>query len=229
MGLLDLFFPKYCVACKKLGQYICDACFARLSFDVPELCLVCDKPAISGITHPVCKTSYAIDGSFSGLFYNKTARKLLYAFKYKPYVSDLSEILGQLLHEALLQKETYHKVLLQKPFFVPIPLHSSRFRQRGYNQAKIIAQELAKREQLVVYELLSRVKKTTSQVGKTKKDREENIKGAFSLVPNILVSLYPNILLIDDVLTSGATFLEAAKILKKAGAKQVWGVSLFRD
>src|SRR5579859_6509560 len=89
VGALDLLFPKRCVACKKRGEYVCANCFSRISFAVSPRCLMCEKPSIDGLTHPVCKTSYSIDGCFSAVTYNGIIKKILYTFKYSPYLSDL--------------------------------------------------------------------------------------------------------------------------------------------
>lgn len=229
MGILDFLFPKYCVNCKKLGSYLCANCFTYLSFDTYGICLVCSKPSIDSLTHSYCRTRYSIDGCFSAILYKGVARKLIFQFKYKPFVSDLARVLGDLFYESLIQKEGFARILEAQPIIVPIPLHSSKLKARGYNHAKILADELSGRFSLASFELLKRVKKTSSQFGLTRKERRENLGGAFSLLPSILVSKYPNILIVDDILTTGATLSEAAKTLKNKGAKRVWAVILAQD
>ncbi|KKR16586.1 MAG: hypothetical protein UT44_C0013G0001, partial [Candidatus Levybacteria bacterium GW2011_GWA1_39_32] len=102
MNILDLFFPKRCVNCKKVGDYICPDCFSRLSFDTEDICPECSRPAISGITHPKCKKKYSLEGTFTAVVFNKTAKKLLYQFKYRPYLTDLKVTLTDLMHESLI-------------------------------------------------------------------------------------------------------------------------------
>lgn len=229
MGVLDFLFPKYCVNCKKLGSYLCDNCFAFISFDEGNVCLVCNKASINGLTHPVCRRSYIIDGVFSALLYKTTVKKLVYSFKYKPYVSDLANLMADLFYEGIIQKEQFMKFLDKKPVFTSIPLHSSKLKSRGYNHANILGLNLAKKFNLEHKEMLIRVKKTTSQFGLDRKQRQKNIRNAFDLAPNISISKHPNILLVDDILTTGTTMLEAAKVLKKGGAKAVFGLALARD
>lgn len=229
MGLLDFLFPKYCVNCRKLGSYLCANCFSYLSFDTHGICFVCGKSSIDSLTHPLCRTRYAIDGAFSAILYKGVARKLIFQFKYKPYVWDLRKVLGDLFFESIIQNEGFSKILETKPILVPIPLHSSKLKSRGYNHAAILADELAKRFNLPLAELLKRIKKTPSQSGLKKEERKKNVAGAFSLSPNIQISQYPNILLVDDILTTGATLLEAAKVLKKGGVKKVFAVTLAQD
>lgn len=229
MGLLDFLFPKYCVNCKKLGSYLCPNCFAYLSFDVSDICLVCKRQSFNGLTHPRCLSKYAIDGAFSALNYKGVAKKLVYKFKYKPHLTDLQTVLSDLFYEALIQKEEFNSILNQQPILVPIPLHSSKLKSRGYNQAEILAESLAKSFVLKAESLLKRMRDTRSQVGLKQEERQENIKEAFRISNNQFPISKTQILLVDDVLTTGSTLLEAARVLKKAGAKKVWGITLARD
>lgn len=229
MGLLDYIFPKYCVNCRKLGSYLCANCFSYLSFDTHGICLVCGKPSIDSLTHPGCKTRYAIDGAFCAIVYKGTARKLIFQFKYKPYVSDLKKVLGDLFFESLIQQEMFSKILEQNPILVPIPLHSSKLKSRGYNHAAILADELAKRFNFKQIELLKRVKKTSSQFGLKRDERKKNVAGAFAISDKQQAIRDKYILLVDDILTTGATLLEAANVLKRAGAKKVFAATLAQD
>lgn len=229
MGFLDFLFPKYCVNCRTVGAYICANCFSFISFDIVMICLVCNKGSFDGLTHPGCKSKYAIDGAFSAISYKGIVKKLIYNFKYKPYLSDLKNTLTELFYESIIQQEIFQKAYSSKPILVPVPLHKKRLRTRGYNHAKLLAFGLSKKLDLKVVEVLERTKNTKSQFGLKLKDRKENLKGAFSIVSNIPITQYPNVLLVDDILTTGSTLLEAARILKKNGAKRVWGLTLARD
>src|SRR5258708_283605 len=165
---LEFIFPKRCVQCKKPGSYLCEDCFAFLSFDAKSLCLVCQRPIPDGMTHKACLGKYAIDGCFSAIPYNRTAKKLIYSFKYSPFVSDLRKIIGELLYEYLLQNEAFQKLIKDENWvFVPIPLHSEKLRKRGYNQARILSEELSKKFNFKVLDILKREKKTSSQFGLT--------------------------------------------------------------
>lgn len=227
MNLLDLIFPKRCVNCAKSGEYVCANCFSYISFDVKKLCLVCDKPTYNSLTHPKCRNKFTIDGCFSAISYNKIAKKLVYGFKYKPYLSDLKSFLSELFVESIIQNEQFMKLVESLEFvFVPIPLSSLKLRKRGYNQAEILAKALSKKLKIPTQNLLKRTKETKSQFALKKEEREANIKGAFSLNSE-LKSV--NIFLVDDVVTTGATLKEAANVLKRAGAKQVFGLTLARD
>lgn len=225
MGLLDLIFPKKCVNCGKLGAYVCPNCFIYISFDVKPICLVCNRQTYTSLTHDRCKGRYVIDGAFSSIVFGKIAKKLLYRFKYKPYLHDLGTFLTELFYEGIIQKEDFFAINPANSILVPIPLFKSKYRSRGYNQAELLAKGLGKKLQIPVVSLLQRVRATQSQVGLDRRKREENIKGAFAFAGEGGV-IGKTVFLVDDVLTSGATLSEAAKVLKKAGVRKVYGVTL---
>lgn len=261
MGILDLFYPKKCVACKKIGSYLCDNCFSYLSFETKSICLICNRPSFNSLTHPGCRNPSAslrtrpflIDGLFSSIPYNRTAQKLIYNFKYKPFLSDLKKVLSDLFYEGLIQNENFMREIsplhqggskarpwsLDKNRFtpsgikewvlVPIPLYKTKLKKRGYNQSEILSQELAKRFGFPVRNLLKRTKNTKAQFGLNRKEREKNIKNAFILKSSIKNLKSKNVLLVDDVATTGFTLCEAANVLKRNGVKRVIGLTLARD
>jgi competence protein ComFC len=228
--LLDFLFPKKCVQCGKLGDFLCPKCFSFLSFDVKILCLCCKRPTIDNLTHPGCIRKYNIDGTFSAIPYNKTAQRLIYSFKYKPYLSSLSEFLGNLLYESLIQNESFNNVLKSKKMWilVPIPLYISKFRSRGYNQSEILAKELGKKFGFEVQNLLTRTRETKNQFGLKVDERKKNIKGAFGFSGN-KIEPKTGVFLVDDIVTTGSTLMEGAKVLKRNGASKVIGITLARD
>ncbi len=233
MGLLDFIFPKYCVNCKKYGDYLCANCFSRLSFDTKNICLVCGNPSFDGKTHPNCRKRNSPEGIFTGVVFNKISKKLIYQFKYRPYISGLSVFIADLLYDSLIQDEEFNKILKQVQddiFLVPIPLSAKRYKKRGYNQAEILAKELGKRLNIKVLDCLERTRETITQVGLGKKERRENLKDAFIVNKKFAVALKNmNLLIVDDVLTTGATIYEATKALKKSGSSKVWGVAFARE
>lgn len=228
MSVLDFIFPKRCVSCRKIGSYICPNCFTYISFNEAGTCIVCQRPAIGGLTHPVCKTKYTPDGVFSSLVYKGVVKKLVYKFKYNPNLTDLKKTLIDLFHEGIIQKEAFYKLQTKESVLVPIPLSRSRMRKRGYNQAKILANGLGKKLDIQLIDCLERVRETKTQVGLSKEEREENIKGAFAIKKNYELGIrnYEQVFLVDDVVTSGSTIKEASKVLKKAGVDKVHGLTL---
>lgn len=231
MGLLDIFFPKHCIGCRRSGEYLCTNCFAKISFDAHSICTVCNRPSIDGKTHPICKTRYSLDGTFCAVSYKNIIRKLIYQLKYQPYLTDLLPLLGELSYESFIQNEVFIQLLKKQPILVPVPLTSKKLRKRGYNQAELLAKELGKRFGLTVQLLLKRVKETKPQYGLKREERIDNMKEAFVLSNQVLVTddKVRTIILVDDVLTTGSTMSEAAQILKKSGAKEVWGLAFAKD
>ena len=181
MNILDLLFPKYCISCKKFGDFLCSDCFTRLSFDTKNICTVCGKPSYDGLTHPICYRKYCLEGSFTAIVYNSISKKLIYQFKYKPHLTELSNFLGDLLYESLIQSEEFNKLIKKQLIFVPIPLSKAKFKKRGYNQAEILAKELSKRFNYPKVELFERVKETKSQVGLIKKREKRILKELFEV------------------------------------------------
>jgi ComF family protein len=237
MNLLDFLFPKKCVVCKKHGSYLCEQCFAFLSFDAKSLCLSCNNPSFNNLTHPRCKRKYTIDGCFSALSYNKTVQKLIFNFKYKPYLTDLKTVLSDLFYESIIQNEQFQSQIKKGEWIlVPIPLSSSKLRKRGYNQAEILAKELSQkfnlsagRQVFSVQNLLLRTRETKTQVGLTNLQRKLNVQKAFSIINHKSLIMNQNILLVDDVATTGSTLLEAARVLKRGNVGKVFGLTLARD
>jgi competence protein ComFC len=228
MSLLDFLFPKHCIQCKIFGSYLCPKCFSYVTFAETGFCVVCQRAAVGGLTHPLCKRSLTIDGVFSSLVYKGVVKKLVYQFKYQPYLTSLKPLLIDFFYEGLIQKETCYRLLQSQTVFVPIPLHVSKFRKRGYNQSQLLAQGLGQKLDIPVLDMLERIKETKTQVGLLQKERSENIKGAFGLRKPYAekVKDLSTVFLVDDVVTSGATLKEAAKALKKAGIEQVFGITL---
>ena len=228
MSLFDFLFPKRCVQCKKFGSYICAKCFSYIAFTEIMVCVMCQRYAMAGLTHPVCMTKYSIDGVFPSLVYKGVVKKLVYSFKYPPYLTDLKVQLAELFYEGLIQKEQFYKLMSKPSLFIPIPLHAKKYRKRGYNQSLLLANGLVKHFDVQVIDGLHRVKETKTQVGLSKELRLENIKGAFVINPLVKdeIGKFEQVFLIDDVVTSGATLKEAANVLKRSGVKYVWGLTL---
>lgn len=187
------------------------------------MCVVCGRQAVDGMTHPNCLKAQTIDGCFIAYEYSGPIKKLLYIFKYQPYVYDVHHMLGELFYEAVIQKERVMYVLgKQACIFVPIPLHTKKMKHRGYNHAKLLTQQLAQRLTIPAADVLIRKKETYIQAGLSKEQRKQNMKDAFAVKNDINGK---TVILIDDIVTTGVTFLEAAKVLKKSGVRKVYGLA----
>lgn len=195
-----------------------------------KICAVCNLASFNGFTHPKCRGKYTIDGVFSSISYKGVAKKLIVKFKYDPYLTGLKNVLSDLFHEGIIQKEEFHKVLDSKSaILVPIPLFPAKERKRGYNHSEILAKELSKKLGLPFVKALKRIRNTKPQADLKKEERKTNMKDAFDIDPKFEKEIKnKQIFLVDDVFTTGSTLLEAGKILKKNGAKSVWGLTLAR-
>lgn len=227
-SLLDLLFPRHCLGCGKTGSYFCASCLNLVVVFPERICPVCQKGSFGGITHPGCARPQGLDGLTTVFAYGGLIEKAIKKIKYH-FVSDLSSELVELFLSFIGEDKTFAEFCREKPILIPIPLHAARLRWRGFNQSELLGRLIAENLGLdFAPDLLARVKNTQPQVELDKEKRGQNIKGAFSLAPSILVSQSPSILLFDDVWTSGATLREAAKVLKRAGTTKVWGLTLAR-
>lgn len=155
-------------------------------------------------------------GTFDDYF-----QKLIHGFKYQQKSS-----LGKRLGKALGEKLKEDKIAEKFDCLVPVPLHSARKRDRGFNQSEILALEMSEATNLpVLKKLLKRTKNTKDQTKLTPEERIENVKGAFALKdPEIVAGT--RVILVDDVMTTGATLGECASVLLEAGAERVIGATI---
>lgn len=216
----DILFPKFCLGCKKEGFWMCRDCFMKINFSDRFSCPVCEKILPDGKICENCRRKTKINRFFSAAKYeNSLIKEAIHKLKYE-FVKDLARPISTPIIEFLKQFSFDSDFLI-----VPIPLHGSRKRWRGFNQAEEIAREISEKIKIsVISENLLRVKKTLPQVEMNgHQKRLDNIKNAFD-IKNPEIFHNKKILLIDDVYTSGATMEECANVLKNAGAKEIWGI-----
>ncbi len=230
--IASLLYPKKCIKCRKSGAYICDSCFSAIKFLDFQTCAVCQKGSIDGLTHPRCRTAYGIDGIISSIAYKGIVKKLLYQFKYSPFLSDLKTILGKIFYEGLIQQEAFVSFITSKRIYIiSVPLHPMRLKKRGYNQAELLGKELSSSLNIkYIPGVLLRKVNTRPQFDLKKGERGKNILGAFSINPKFQKRIKgKRFLLVDDITTTGSTLRECSKILKKSGAVRVIGVALAHE
>lgn len=215
-GAVELFFPDNCLLCREYlnsrhQRQICPSCQASLAFN----------PMPYG--RPVSRENCAFEQAWPVLIYNETGHKLLHAFKYGAKIS-LQKTFVPLMVEFIRR----HRLPVGEfDCMTPIPLHPSKWRERGYNQSALLSLGLSGSLGVAHTEtLLSRVKRTQSQTELGAKQRWTNLDGAFK-IKNSTEAVGKNILLVDDLLTTGATAHYAAAALKAAGAVKVGLLTLF--
>lgn len=178
---------------------------------------------------PVCRrVEYPFLRAVAFGSYDGGLRELIHLLKYSG-VRPAANVLGRILGEALVKFEGESgpgEVLV-----IPVPLHKGKRRQRGFNQAELIARSALKAlgdERLVLAnEILLRTRETQSQIGLTSHQRRENMRGAFA-VANAGAVHGHRVILVDDVYTTGSTVTECAKVLRRAGAAKVWVATVAR-
>ena len=227
MSLLDIFFPIHCVNCKKGNDWLCQDCLEKTSLLGKQRCLYCNRPTINGQTHPSCQTRHTCERAFSVVPFRYPWREVLHTLKFYQYGPGTKKAIRELLEH--WRAETLFEI--PKHFMVmPIPLHWARRFDRTYNQAEIIAETLAKTFELEMSPVpMIRIIGTKPQTVLHKEQRKKNVRGIFEIRERDKGLIAgKSFLLVDDVITSGATMIEAARTLKKAGAVRVWCFSLAR-
>ena len=224
MAILDLIFPKSCLGCGKEGRYICENCLSKVRVLKPA-CPYCEKASIDGFMHVKCRKKYGLDGLTSIWDYDGVIKKAILALKFK-YSTEVGRELTSYLVSWLLSNR---QLVLSAQCLVPVPLYWHRENVRGFNQAEEIGKIVAeKMKWKFVPDLLIKNKSTVSQVELTVDDRKKNLRGVFSLNSYYVLSTLYSVLIFDDVFTTGSTLHEAAKVLKHAGVKKVWGMTIAR-
>ncbi len=178
------------------------------------------------MTHPRCQTKYSLDGLTSIFHYDGIIREAVKTLKYR-LVTDLAREFVSLIPPSFPNLYTLNTKL---SILIPIPLHPSRFRDRGFNQAEVLGRHLEGSLHIPIRnDILRRVKATTPQVAmKDRKKRLDNMKGVFALHHDACLLSQGTFILFDDVFTTGATMRAAGEALKRAGAKYVWAVTMAR-
>jgi len=228
---LNLLFPQkpHCVICsRKLAMessIICQECRDKIIPLNEPLCRKCGKPLHIQRKDMLCNDCQEEYRAFvqarSYGHYEGILKQLIYEFKYHGK-QEIAEVLGNLMFDVLKQ--------LTWPSFdyiIPLPLHAKRLRERGYNQAYLLAKVLARQSGVPIFRDLIRVKPTEHQTLLDKTLRKENLKEAFKIVKSSKIH-EKTVLLVDDVYTTGATSGECSKSLLGAGAKAVYVLTCAR-
>lgn len=218
--LISVIFPPKCVVCaKKLknqNEIICKGCFGKIITNNCFYCPKCGKRLYEPKKQCHPKINFVLSATTS--YQNESIRKLIHFFKYKNFL-EIKNIFNEIFKE-YLKKISFTET---PELIIPIPLYKRKRDKRGFNQTEILAEELQKLipNAKIEKEILLKVKNTKSQTEcKNFEAREKNISGCF-VVKNQYMVKNKNLIIVDDVFTSGATMKEAAKKLKEAGAKKI--------
>ena len=230
--LLDMLYPRNCIGCGESSpeafRYICWDCWADASHVEPPFCDLCGDPVAGAVDHDfICYTCSAekpsFDGARSAARYDGVVGEALRKLKYEKALW-LAPDMANLLHNCLKAEFPARSFDL----IVPVPLHHVRRRSRGYNQSAVLAHELGRQIKCPsISGMLRRIRPTTTQTNLTASQRLSNVKNAFqSRRAKWLAGR--RVLLVDDVMTTGATVNACAKALKKGGASSVHVLTVAR-
>lgn len=219
--ILNAVFPPRCVSCRRFGEWACQDCWGKIELIKTPICYRCHKLSADFKVCQDCRKYSKCHRLIVCGYFQDPLKQFVYGLKYKR-VKPIALILGQLLCE------TVQKVLVgQSVVIVPVPLHRGRLGHRGFNQALMLGSIVANQLQQPLVNALVRKKFTKPQFGLDRQERALNIDNAFDIKPNQTAQIKNQIiLLVDDVVTTGATINECAKILKQNGAREVWGLVL---
>ena len=221
--LVAAVFPSQCPSCARLLDApscgpLCLACWETLPRHRPDPC-GCGTPLATreGPCGRCRRNLSPFEAGASLGPFEGSLRSALHALKYKGH-----RRAARLLAAALASEPSVQRLLVDGAVLVPVPLHPLRRRERGFNQAELLARELARRATgvLVAPEVLVRRRDTPSQTGLTAAQRRRNVRGAFAIRHRSRVT-GQKLILVDDVLTTGATVRECARALRSAGAREV--------
>lgn len=223
--LLDFIFPVFCQSCFAEGSYLCLVCQNKID-TTEQRCAVCGRASLLGLTHVNCASAHtALKGLLVASDYqNQAVRDLIWNLKYNG-VQGIAGVLATIISDCLVK----HDLLdyFSDSIIVPVPLHKKRQRLRGFNQAELLARELARRLNLECCLVLKKTKPTARQVELEKDQRLLNLVGSFEA--DALTSLSnKKIILVDDVAATGATLEECARALKTLNPREIWGLVVAR-
>jgi len=237
-SFLSLFLPADCKICSKPLKslncsFICEECWNKVKWLEPPYCSICSKPFSPSETSPINSFSICAECKKNSLYFKKVfvptlyegvMKKIIHIFKYqgkRGVIRGIKKIMETYFSQNHLPFSHLHLV-------VPIPLYRNKLKERGFNQAELLARIIAEYFNIKLSKSnLEKIKPTQSQTKLSASKRIKNMKGVF-VVKNKEEFWGKDILLVDDIYTTGATLKEAAKILKKARAKEIYAFTLAR-
>ena len=222
--LVDFLLPPQCAACGdriEVHGHVCGACWRALSFIAPPYCQRLGipfalDPGFPAISARATSDPPAYDRARAAVLFDDTSRALIHALKYRDR-HDLARMMGRLMARAGAE------LLADAAIVAPVPLHRGRLWSRRFNQAALLARIVAEESgRTFVPDALVRTRPTARQVGLTADQRRRNVAGAFAVRADWAARLSGRrIVLIDDVLTTGATIEGCARTLRRAGAENI--------
>jgi ComF family protein len=230
-ALVSLLYPPVCTICGaniRAGEHLCDQCEAKAVRIVAPFCQKCTEPfegaIIGAFTCANCAhRTIHFDTAVAAYRGCGIVREVIHNFKYRRQIY-LRHLVARWLRAALDDERLRGR---RFDVIVPVPLHLTRQRERGFNQASLLAELLSAEISVPPKPLLERIRYTTTQTALDRAERMENLHNAFRLRKSANVRDF-SVLLVDDVLTTGSTLSECARVLKRAGAISVHAATAAR-
>lgn len=225
--ILDMLFPIRCPVCDKIvvpkGRRICKDCEDKLVKVTEPYCLKCGKP-LRDFGRELCKDcnekSHTFDRAFAAFVYDDTMRRVIYRFKYHgraEYAGYLGNAMSDILRDRILSLNT--------DAFIPVPMYKKKEKKRGFNQAELLSREMSRHFNVPTRtDIVLRNKSTKIMRSLGADEREKNLKKAFKLKEDSVK--LKNVVIIDDIYTTGSTADAVAKCLKAGGVERVYVVAL---
>lgn len=231
MNILDLIFPKKCVGCGQIGEYLCQNCKMTLQPHM-EICPCCHRYSKDYQTCVDCKSlwDFVLDGILIPFSYSWFLKKIVLKLKYY-HKRDVVDFLVDRVCLAVYANHTLNSKIEKWNVIISwIPSHRyRRYFTKWYNQSYLLAQNLAKKLNLQYWEFLKKIKKTKSQASLDREWRLKNLKNAFCFQNEKVLENIQTIILVDDVTTTWSTLNEVAKFIKSKYPKiSIWWVVLSR-
>ena len=219
---VDFIYPPQCIQCRKIGYRICPTCWQQRIYFSEEICDICGSPLRKNSRCEKCVTTSQSPDKIRSLGpYRGILRNYILAMKFKRDLGLPELILPDLV--ALMERSNF-----SFDYLIPVPLSKKRLKQRGYNQVAVWGVPLGKMiGSPLNTTILTQNKETTSQVSLSADERWKNIHGAFSVNTDQIRG--KNIVILDDVITTGATLNECARVLRKAGARKIFALTIARS
>jgi len=218
--IVDLVAPPSCVICGQVETWLCENCASQISLLKGAICQRCGKLWDKSELCSTCQRTPLKVAPVRSAFKYDAIRHIIYALKYR----GATEVVPYLSPQLQKSWRNYH---LPSDLLVPVPLHATREKKRGYNQSRIITQTLSAILNIPTQSVLMRTKNTASQTKLNQRERHQNVKAAFACISNTDVK-GKHITLVDDVATTGATLDACATVLLGNGAKSVNAFTLAR-
>lgn len=209
-SIISLIAPHDCLSCGVEGPLVCNYCFPDFCSPLPPRCYLCKAITTNSAVCHKCRRTSKLRHIWVSADYDQNAKRLVHTFKFRG-AQDAAPYIARFMYAAL--------PYLENVLLVPIPTATMRIRQRGYDHTRLLARQLSRLTGLSAMSCLARIGQTR-QVGSKSTVRRLQLEGAFWVKRPRLVK-DAQILLIDDITTTGATLETAAQVLKQAGAKTV--------